>query len=1389
MSRDHECPRDSIERVHVKKEHLNRTIAAGVTLAMVIGQVPTAATAHAVDGRVPAAEQQTETTQGPSDSSDEGVSAPDGGKPAGSVEDQKEAPAPTVDEGADSANDESQLQGGSVGEGLTAEVASDQEVSSLIDVQTTESLRYHAKLTEGELRNYLYNTFGKHVTNYKIVLNGNEKVVEPGWALSNKVLNPSLASGTYSVQYYDTSNWNLSKWGYKDCGSFELQRYWTATFNAAGCADGGVLIDGVVASSYDIDEGATKTFTPKQVEDYDVVSVMNGTSEITPNEDGSYTIPSGADSNIVISYKAAVQANIKVEGDEGLDSATVGGVSADEDDTIVVNYKNPGDIVAKPKDGYAVAGVVLVDDADRSEVTLSAPSYSNHVATVAGVPALTKDGHYTLKVSTVKAGIKGIDGAEVGVLGRSDKSAYKQLVFNAAFDQQGSVPAGLSADDVEIKFNAGGTFGDVWRSLDFTPGLFNFGQHEFGANGDGSTEQIRITYAGNDQYPGSSVELSVTVVDGRYKTEMSCNTNVSIQYNTDADAMRDELYKALAPRVTYTDDAGNTATVPGTSNDSFEFDGIKLPTDVGEYTGVTVKYKGTASEGDQLGYQPCSAEGVTVTVTKAPSKVKVTSKSLTYGETVKIADLVNSEPGNEETKPITVIAGIDGDAKGYVSVDLSYYSPAVQKVINQVLKLDQGISLSKLAEIVNNDATMSALTAMLKLAGVENPEQIVNGLKTVLNSLTQYGLGSSTVALGGTPSKAGVYVTVAATTSGNYKTSVGMGYLTIAPKTTDISLKWKQELPHKVLSYDEAQNFTFGANVFDGDKDITGKANVHVTYAGITAEGKAYLSSGAPRVPGAYTETATVIGGNYLAKPISRAFSIGRNETKVTITGDAFTYNGTAQGPTVVVTDPDDNPIEGAEVTLLYMGTTSMGERYVSTTAPTNAGSYTAIATYAGDATHDCAAAVARFTIAKADVSISVDNATVTYNGAAQGLTATATIADGAIDVSGQLVMRYGGKDVEPTDAGTYKSFAIFPGNGNINGTSAPATLTIASRPVTITPQATFSPSREPLYKVSGAKDPDLGFTVEDGAAGTAPWKGERDLVTTVCDALKPVVSRADSSEEPGEYDIMVSVTENKNFAPTLGTCTLTILPRIAVEGSENGTAELAGDGLVEDVTSEGETLQGAKPGTTLALSAKANDGYAFTGWTIVSGDATIDDAGVAQATLTVGNQNVVVKPNFSLSLVPIDPSVIKFNVKVSVADDEGGSASCSPEAGATGETVTIFAAPDDGYEFDYWEVASGGIELADADAATTTFVMGSAQPHVVAHFKKVAAPTPAPEQTPAAPASPVTPASDKSGVKTAKKTGPAVPETGDPSAVVAPLALAGTAAIAAAALRRRRED
>lgn len=125
----------------MKKGHLDRVVAAGVTLAMVVGQVPTAAIADAADGQVPVAEQQAGTTQGASDSSDEGVSASDGEKDAGADGDQKVMSAPIVDGDAGSANDESQLQGDLAGEDSAADDAPGQDASSLIAVQANEALR------------------------------------------------------------------------------------------------------------------------------------------------------------------------------------------------------------------------------------------------------------------------------------------------------------------------------------------------------------------------------------------------------------------------------------------------------------------------------------------------------------------------------------------------------------------------------------------------------------------------------------------------------------------------------------------------------------------------------------------------------------------------------------------------------------------------------------------------------------------------------------------------------------------------------------------------------------------------------------------------------------------------------------------------------------------------------------------------------------------------------------------------------------------------------------------------------------------------------------------------------------------------------------------------
>lgn len=1332
-----------------------------MTLIMALGQVPTSGFAEALNSpELVTTDQQAEA---PAANNDAGADTEDAGSATVSAQAQQDASV-----GQNDANSNNGSASNAVARAAAPTAAS-----------TTFS--FHGNnTTKKDLYDFIYSNFsGSPLTRDTFrLLNSTGKVIVSLNKIQANNDAVALTNGaTYTVQYWSWRGWD-------GCGTLKVQSYWNANFSASGWEDGGARIDNeAVSGDYRINSGDNKTFTVVTSDDYNVSVTIDGTAA-RPNDNGFYTIPSDGDSNISIVYTPATQATINLKPVEGVNTTTVGGDTADANGNIVVNYKNPGNIAVTPAEGYAITGIKLVNDADGREVALASPTFSNHIATVAGVPALTKDGNYTLTVETVKAGVKGIDGAEAGIIGR-DKNSYDAIVFAAAFDQAGSVPAGLTLNDVTITYNAGGTlFGDPWKKLDFTPGWPNFGKHEFGGNGDGSTETIRIAYGGDDQYPASSVELTVKITDGRYKTQMSCNVNVSVQYNADAAVMRDALYQALNPHVTYINDEGKTVDVPNLSTDDFEFEGLTLPADAGEHTAVTVKYKGTASKGDQLGYQPCSVDNVTVTVTKAPSTLKVTSKKLTYGETVTIADLVSSKPSNEETKPITVIAGIDGEATGYASVDLSYYSPTVQNIINQWLHLDQGVSMDELLDRLNSDTAMNLLKFALKDAGVENPDQLVDNLRNVLTSLQKYGLGSSTIALGGTPSKAGVYVVAAGTASGNYKTSLGMGYLTIAPKTANVELAWKQEMPNKTLGHDEAQNFDFGAKALDGNDDVTQQVNVRVVYAGVTTTGETYLSSKAPRTPGAYTETATVIGGNYLAKPIIRAFSIGRAQTTVTLEGDTFTYSGKPQGPAAAVVNAVGNPIDDAALVYLYSGVTATGNVYLSTSAPTEAGKYVVSVAFVGDAQYGSSRNTASFTISKASATIVMNDDTVTYDGSARGLVATATIPDdnGAIvDVTDQLTIRYGDKDEAPTDAGSYEVTAIFPGNDNVERTNVKATLTIAPRPVTI------APSIQKISKVSGTSDPQLSYTIVDDAAQTAPWSGTDSLESTVEKALSPAAKRADTDEEPGEHVVKASIGKSDaNFEVTLGTCTLTILPSVTITSPQNGTVKLSGDALIEE-----EGTKGAPAGSQLELTAQANEGYKFCGWKVVSGDATLSDADAEHTTLTVGQTNAEVAAKFELAWTPIGPAMI--NVKCSVANDKGGSAISTPAAAYAGDTVTITATPDEGYEFDYWEVQSGDIELADASAATTTFVLGNTQPHVIAHFKKVVKPTPT-EPTDKTDKtdngnSSKTAASANKGAES-KKGASKLAGTGDHAIVFAPIAAAGViiACIGAALLRRRSQ-
>ena len=105
------------------------------------------------------------------------------------------------------------------------------------------------------------------------------------------------------------------------------------------------------------------------------------------------------------------------------------------------------------------------------------------------------------------------------------------------------------------------------------------------------------------------------------------------------------------------------------------------------------------------------------------------------------------------------------------------------------------------------------------------------------------------------PTESGVYLAVGASTSQNYETAVGVGYLTIAPQTENVKLEFNNPLPEGcTLTYQEAQKFGFGGKAVQNGQTVT--ANVKAKYSGVTNTGEVTVCSEEPlREPGSYIET------------------------------------------------------------------------------------------------------------------------------------------------------------------------------------------------------------------------------------------------------------------------------------------------------------------------------------------------------------------------------------------------------------------------------------------------------------------------------------------------------------------------------------------------------
>lgn len=85
-----------------------------------------------------------------------------------------------------------------------------------------------------------------------------------------------------------------------------------------------------------------------------------------------------------------------------------------------------------------------------------------------------------------------------------------------------------------------------------------------------------------------------------------------------------------------------------------------------------------------------------------------------------------------------------------------------------------------------------------------------------------------------------------------------------------------------------------------------------------------------------------------------------------------------------------------------------------------------------------------------------------------------------------------------------------------------------------------------------------------------------------------------------------------------------------------------------------------------------------------------------------------------------ISATAFPFNHTITMTNDGHGNATADPTIAASEASVSITATPSSGYQFKEWLIQSGGVTLADANSATTTFDIKNANVSIKAIFEKV---------------------------------------------------------------------
>ena len=408
------------------------------------------------------------------------------------------------------------------------------------------------------------------------------------------------------------------------------------------------------------------------------------------------------------------------------------------------------------------------------------------------------------------------------------------------------------------------------------------------------TYNVKLTVNGQDTI------VSVTLKDARTQAKIVLKEGVSLSYTKDAAAMRTQILDKLVDwsQTTVSKEAAAQSMVieyygTGSSkhdllthDDWYPVEGgtVKFGIDytapsigAGENQQIRASFPTTA---DYLG---CDAVEGTLTVNKAFVRVHVKSAAIFYDEKPTTQQYVTTKPEDDFTI-FKVYSGVTSSVKGAVYLQLpeSILSPEALEKIDPVVKALYGKTLT---DILNDGMTLGELRALLQK--LEKPTEDLAKLLKLFNidisSFTELlkvinkipGVFDSTRVAIGSPNRAGMYLVTAITSNPNYKTGVGTGTLVVKMRATGASLTWNNDKTTYTTS--ELESSPLGATLMRGDTPAHNQEGVHYRYVGTTDTHRLYISSKAPTAPGTYRQTAYILGGNDMAKSISRSITITAN--------------------------------------------------------------------------------------------------------------------------------------------------------------------------------------------------------------------------------------------------------------------------------------------------------------------------------------------------------------------------------------------------------------------------------------------------------------------------------------------------------------------------------